>query len=45
MDQEDVMTWRRCPSPVDSRHKGPVIQIFDVYMVVGLDKLANKQTS
>ena len=32
-------------SPVDSPHKGPVVQNFDAFFAAGLNKLLNKQLS
>ena len=32
-------------SLVDSAHKGPVMQSFDVFFIVSLNKLLNKQSS
>ena len=52
-----IMTWRYdmeticvfCPRgirlPVDSRHKGTLMQSFDVSFVVSLNKLLNKESS
>ena len=41
--------WNDCkenpPVTSGSTHKGPIIQSFDVFFVIMLDKLLNKQSS
>ena len=37
--------WGESTGPVDSPHKGPVIQSFDIVFDVGLNKLWNKKSS